>query len=177
MSPAERAGAEPGANHAEEVEGPASPARLDLGFGLVFAVGGAALFVASRSFAVMIPGTPIGPGLMPAICGLVFMLCGAGLAIGAIRRLRAGEIFVDSEDNAAGSLGFALLVVGGLALVVAATPYLGFIVTAALYSFAVTMAGGARGWGAALSAVLVTLGVYALFSGFMRVPLPAGLLF
>lgn len=158
-------------------QGADSPPLLDLGLGVVFAVAGAGLFAASRGFPVMIPGTPVGPGLIPSICGAVFMIFGVLLALSAGRKLRAGLVFTDTEDNETGSLPFALLVIGGLALVIFATPYLGFVAVAAAYSFAVTVAGGARWWGAALSAIGVTLLVYVLFSELMRVPLPTGMFF
>lgn len=153
---------------------PTSPPLLDLGLGLAFTVGGVALFVASGQFQAMIPGTPVGPGLMPRICALVFMLAGAALAINAARHLRDSY---DAGDEETGTLGFSAVVLLGLLAVVWAAPYLGFAITAMLYSLAVTRAGGARWPGAILLALTTTVAVQLLFGSFMRVPLPRAELF
>jgi putative tricarboxylic transport membrane protein len=125
----------------------------------------------------MIPDTAIGPGLLPSICAVVFMLFGAALPVMSLHKARAGVRSVESEHDDTGSLGYAAILLGGLVLVILLTPYLGFIITTSLYAFAVTWVGRARWWGAALSAAVVTLLVYFLFSSLMRVPLPTGSVF
>lgn len=155
----------------------ASPPSIDAALGLACTLGGVGLFSAAQTFQPMIPDTVIGPGLLPSICALVFMIFGAALTVLSLRSIRAGARFVAAEDDEFGSLGYAAVLLIGLALVVLLMPYLGFIIASSLYAFAVTWAGRARWWVAALSAVAVTLLVYVLFSSLMRVPLPTSSLF
>lgn len=154
-----------------------SPPLVDFGLGLACVIGGLGLFYGSRDFQPMIPETLIGPGFLPSICAVVLAFFGAALCIVSIRNVRAGARMVDSEDDSTGSPFFAAVLLGGLVLVILLIPYLGFIVATSLYGFAVTWAGRARWWGAALAAVALTLMVDYLFAEVMRVPLPTGSLF
>lgn len=153
----------------------ASPPALDAGLGLAFALGGVALLVASGRFTPMVPDTRIGPGFMPFICAIVFMVLGAVLAFSGLRRMRSGEAVAQGEPG--GTLAYGAVVMGGLVLVVVLTPWLGFILASTLYSLAVTRAGGGGWIGSAVMAFAVTMLVYLLFSQLMRVPLPGFALF
>jgi putative tricarboxylic transport membrane protein len=150
---------------------------VDFGLGLAFVIGGLGLIYGSRDFQIMIPGTPVGPGLLPTICGAVMILFGALLSISGIRHARLGARVAGGEDEGQGSLFFAAVLLGGLVLVILLMPYLGFIVTSSLYGFAVTWAGRASWWGSAIASVTLTLLIYYLFAHVMRVPLPLASLF
>ncbi len=154
-----------------------TPPGFDLAIGIGFVAMGAVLTYGAQGFPVAIPNTIIGPGLMPLICAAVFLLGGAVLAIKAVANLRAGRKAVEGDDSETGSLAFSAAVLGGMVLCVLAMPYLGCVVTSALYSFAVTLAGRVRGRLAALYSAGLTIGVYALFQLAMRVPLPTASLF
>lgn len=150
-----------------------SPPLLDVALGLAFAVGGAALIVASRAFPAMVPGTIVGPGLMPMLCGAIFLIFGGVLSLTAFQRYRRDGNVTEGEVER-GSLPFAIVLMGGLVAVVWLADYLGFVVVSFLYSLAVTRAGGARWIYAAILALSVTMLTYVLFSNLMRVPLPRG---
>ncbi|MEZ0169353.1 tripartite tricarboxylate transporter TctB family protein [Microvirga sp. TS319] len=154
-----------------------SPPLADFGLGLACVLGGLGLFFGSRDFQPMIPDTLIGPGLLPSICAFVLAFFGAALCITSMRNWRAGAQTVDNEEDGGGSAFFTMILLGGLVLVILLIPYFGFIITTSLYGFAVTWAGRAKWWGAALSSVALTLVVDYLFAHVMRVPLPTGILF
>ena len=154
-----------------------SPPLIDLGVGVAFVAFGATLIYGAQEFPVSVPNTVIGPGLLPMICAVVFLLGGAALSIRAFMAARRGARVADSEEGEGGSLTFSAVILGGMVLTILIMPYLGFIVTTALYAFAVTLAGKTRWYGAALSAALITAIVYFVFSSLMRVPLPAASLF
>lgn len=158
-------------------QGVETPPGFDLAIGIGFVVSGAVLVYGAQGFPAAIPNTLIGPGLMPLICAIVFLLGGATLAIKAFAAIRAGRKVAEGEDTERGSLGFSAVVLGGMVLCVLAMPYLGFVVTTALYAFAVTLAGRSKWWGAALYSGALTFGVYALFQMVLRVPLPTASLF
>jgi putative tricarboxylic transport membrane protein len=154
-----------------------SPPMVDLGLGLAFVIGGVALIYGSKDFQIMIPGTPVGPGLLPTICGTLLVIFGAALSLVAFRNMRLGAQVISAEDNSNGSPFFASVLLGGLVLVILLLPYIGFILASSLYGFAVTWAGRASWWGSAIASVTLTLMIYYLFAHVMRVPLPIGSLF
>lgn len=167
---------------ATDKNGPASleagsPASIDLGLGIACVLLGAGLFYGAKDYQPMLPGTLIGPRLLPSICAVVFMIFGAALSVSAFRKRRSGAPAVEPEDDGKGSPFFAAVLLGGLVLVILLIPYLGFIAASTLYAFAVTWAGRASWWRAALFSAVLTLLVYYLFSHIMRVPLPNGILF
>ena len=154
-----------------------TPPLIDLGLGIGFVALGAVLWCGAQSFPVSIPNTVIGPGLVPSVCGAVFMLGGAALAIRAFINVRAGRKGVEAEDEGPGSLMFSAIVLGGLLFTFLVMPYLGFTLTTGIYAFAVTLAGCTNVMGAALSSALITGATYTLFHILMRVPLPTAGLF
>jgi putative tricarboxylic transport membrane protein len=147
---------------------------LDVSLGLAFALGGAGFFQAAQGFAPMIPNSVVGPGLLPSICAVVFMIFGALLAVNGFRANRIASDFNDREPD---SIMFIVVMIGGLIGVVFLMPLLGFAITAAVFGFVVTWVCRARWWGALTNAVVISGAVYYLFSSVLRVPLPTGTLF
>lgn len=150
---------------------------VDFGVGIACVLGGLAMLYASRDFQPMIPDTRIGPGLLPSICAFILIVFGTALSIVSMRNARAGARVAEGEEEGGGSPFFVTVLLGGLVLVILLIPYLGFVIATSLYGLAVAWAGGARWWGAAISAITLTLLVYYLFAHVMRVPLPTGTLF
>lgn len=157
------------------VSGEGTRSWLDIAIGITFAIGGAGYFQSAQGFALMLPNSAVGPGLMPSICAIVFMIFGTSLAIMGFSG-RSATAPAD-QDQFYGWWPFNLVMIGGLIAVIFAMPYAGFLPTTAVFVFVATLVSGARWWGALLCALILSVGVYFLFSSLLRVPLPAGVLF
>lgn len=142
--------------------------------GLLFAVAGLALFIEAQSFNPMRPGTSVGPGLLPTICAVVFMVFGPALIINTFSERKK---ILDIKLDDYGSFRFILVVVLGLVATIVLIPILGFIITCSLYSLLIAWSAGAPWWGAAINGGSVAVFVYFLFTELLRVVLPAGLVF
>ncbi len=128
---------------------------------------------------------PVGPNVFPAIAGGMFGLSLIAILIGSRRRpdVVAGsstfETSVQSADATEGSASPRALLLSGsvIAAVVfhmLAADVLGFVVTSAIILFATTKLLGARILTSAVVATVASVGIYQLFSGLLRVPLPIG---
>ncbi len=89
------------------------------------------------------------------------------------------ETSVQSADATEGSASPRALLLSGsvIAAVVfhmLAADVLGFVVTSAIILFATTKLLGARILTSAVVATVASVGIYQLFSGLLRVPLPIG---
>lgn len=109
-----------------------------------------------------------GPGFFPFWLSVVGGLLGVFLLLQVVR----GTLQFETP-----SLKFELrpvaLVMGGLIVATAALEWLGFRVVALLLLLYLLLALGARNWLAiALVALAGSFGVYHVFSGFLKVPLP-----
>ena len=109
-----------------------------------------------------------GPGFFPFWLSVVGGLLGVFLLLQVVR----GTLQFETP-----SLKFELrpvaLVMGGLVVATAALEWLGFRVVALLLLLYLLLALGARNWLAiALVALAGSFGVYYVFSGFLKVPLP-----
>lgn len=147
---------------------------LQVLLGIAFALAGLILFVEAQQFRPMRPGTQIGPGLLPSICGVAFMILGPSLVISTVLDRKPAKITGKLD---AGSPLFILLIILGMLGVINLMPYMGFIITCAAYSWLVTWFAGAKWWGAAISSIAISIFVYYLFTEHLRVILPPGTLF
>ena len=155
-----------------------APPLLDLALGLAAVVCGVAIFVYAGGFRPTIPNTLIGPALMMQVCGVVFALCGAGMMSAAGRRRsrpvsRTGGVRMPLREQL-GEHRFAPVPVILLIAVLAATPWLGFLVAAGLATLLFVRAGGASWIGATVTATILCCAVWLAFGQVMRVPLPQG---
>ena len=147
---------------------------LQVAVGIVFTVAGIVFIIEAQQFRPMRAGTQIGPGLLPTICGFAFIVLGPALVTSTIfQKHRIGG----NEELDLGSFRFIASIIIGMIGVIYLMPYLGFILTCALYSWIVTWVAGAKWWGAVISAVLISGSVYYLFTEFLRVVLPPGIIF
>ena len=143
-------------------------------FGVAFAIGG-------TQHGVFGEGGRIGPGFMPFLAGVLLIVFGAMVGVGALRRARgSSEPESDVRDvpeggEEAGS-GRAVGFVFGLTLVaILLIPVLGFLVSFGLLVFAlVRFAEG----GSLLLASAVGVGAvvvaWVVFVFFLQIPVPAG---
>ena len=129
-----------------------------------------------------IPGQQIGPDVFPLVVGIGLVVCGAMITAGVGRSFEdEAEAAVNDGGEAATHIGF---VAGGRALLppalllfyVMAVDRLGFVPTAMLIVFAITLALGSKLRLAIPLALLTPFVVHLVFAKLLRVPLPGGLL-
>lgn len=129
---------------------------------------------------------PVGPNVFPAIAGGMFGLSLIAILMGARRRPNVTEepstqqASVQSacvQENSASPRAWLLSgsVVAAVAFHMLAADVLGFVVTSAIILFVTTKLLGARILTSAVVAMVASVGIYQLFSGLLRVPLPIGI--
>jgi putative tricarboxylic transport membrane protein len=157
----------------------------DVAIGAVFGLGG--LFVLSQALAIQsMPGLPVGPGLFPTITGAAMAFFGLVLAV-------QGWLVAPEEDVPllpAATPGetaflyvppkffslFVLGILGSILTSILVMPYLGFLITGALFTFAVVLLSGGTLRAALVFSPIAALATYAIFFFGFRVPLPRGIL-
>jgi putative tricarboxylic transport membrane protein len=122
-------------------------------------------------------GQAYGPDLFPILIGVGFLITGAVLTVRGIM-LRTAAPLVEIGAWAADRrnvVNFALVVLA-LLFYIAASDWLGFILTAFLIMVVLLKSFGSGTAAAVVIAVLTTLGIHTLFARVLLVPLPWGLL-
>ncbi|MFT5322307.1 MAG: tripartite-type tricarboxylate transporter receptor subunit TctC [Planctomycetaceae bacterium] len=128
---------------------------------------------------------PVGPNVFPAIAGGMFGLSLISILIGARRRAGAAaessathseiqSVTVPEGSAALRALFLSSCVVAAVVFHMLVADVLGFVVTSAIILFVTSKLLGARVLTSAVVAVVASVGIYELFSGLLRVPLPIG---
>ena len=152
-----------------------------IGSGLLVALG-VAFAIGGTGYGVFGEGGRIGPGFMPFFAGILLVVFGVMVGVGALWRTRgSGEQESDVRDVPGGGFeagsGRTVGFVFGLTLVaILLTPVLGFLISFGLLVFVLVrfvegesiLLGTAVGVGAVVVAWLV-------FIFFLQIPLPAGI--
>ena len=129
---------------------------------------GALMLIVARGYPAP-AGLAYGAGFFPKLVALGLMLSGGLVLLGAVRGARPSDLNLDR--------GFALraaLLVGMIVIYASTLEWVGFhLATAPLLLLAGRLF-GARWWPAAVTAVLATIGLHALFYSVMHVTLPWG---
>ena len=124
-----------------------------------------------------IPGQNIGPAAFPAVIAALLAVCSLMLIVQGVRA--RGQVPWFSRDGWTGQrrplIAFAVTV-GGLAVYVAASDRIGFLILGMLMLLAMMFALRVRPIAALVVAVLATLLIHFAFYKGLRVPLPWGLL-
>lgn len=138
--------------------------------GAAVAAVGAFAWVSSSHLALLGTNT-IGPGLVPQSMGVALVALGAILIASGLRASKTGK----NPFTGAGTRRVLLMLAALLAMVVL-LPYLGFIVSAALF-LAVVFFGVQRNfaWPAYVNIVALPIVFWLVFVKGLRVPLPAGI--
>jgi putative tricarboxylic transport membrane protein len=135
---------------------------------LVVLIGLAAFFLSLNLPPASRKGIP-GPALLPQLIALSMIICGTLLFAGSFFRKAAKPL----DFNTAALKRLAgVMVLASLTAV--ALPYVGFIPSCLLSSFAFLLIMGTRVHVAALTALAITAGIYVTFHHGLQVPLPAG---
>ena len=142
--------------------------------GVIFAVGGVALFIASSRMEGL-GGLSVGPGLMPMLLGAGFAVAGSILAVqgrAELKEIRAGTYsFAEPRPNP----WFPVIVLAALILYVPLLPFVGFAPLTFVFVALVVRTGGGSLLSAGIFSLGITAFIYYLFANGLRVPLPIGL--
>ena len=145
----------------------------DTAIGLFLIVFACAVLIHVQGFPQLENGYP-GPALFPEVLSVLFIFCGIGLIIQGVRK-REKILKVDlSSISSVGWLNI-VFVLGAVLCYIFFAEFLGFLI----FSFVILMI--LMKWlkvktlPSLIMSVIVTLGIYLLFSKILLVPLPWGL--
>jgi putative tricarboxylic transport membrane protein len=145
-------------------------------FGVLLIVFAIAEIAYTRTFPSL-HGQAYGPDLFPILIGVGFLITGAILTVQGLAQ-RAGQPLVEIGVWAADRrnvVNFALVLLA-LLFYIAASDWLGFILTAFIIMLVLLKSFGSGMVTALVVAVLTTLGIHTLFARVLLVPLPWGVL-
>jgi putative tricarboxylic transport membrane protein len=145
-------------------------------FGVLLIVFAIAEIAYTRTFPSL-HGQAYGPNLFPILIGVGFLITGAILTIQGLAQ-RAGQPLVETGAWAADRrnvVNFALVLLA-LLFYIAASDWLGFILTAFIIMLVLLKSFGSGMATAVVVAALTTFAIHALFARVLLVPLPWGVL-
>ena len=149
----------------------------DAVFGVVLLLSAAVMIYHTRDFPEM-PGQDYGPALFPVLIGCGMIVCGVVLLVSGIKRVdREPLASWDDWISSPRHLGNLFAVLGGLLAYILVVDKLGFIPTAfLLLSGLFIQLRGGRIVSSMAIAVVVTVAVHFMFTRYLLVPLPWGVL-
>jgi putative tricarboxylic transport membrane protein len=145
----------------------------DTAIGLFLIVFACAVLIHVQGFPQLDNGYP-GPALFPEVLSILFIFCGIGLIIQGVRKREKILKFDLSSISSGGWLNI-VFVLGTVLCYIFFAEFLGFLI----FSFVILMI--LMKWlkvktlPSLIMSVVVTLGIYLLFSKILLVPLPWGL--
>ena len=145
----------------------------DTAIGLFLIVFACAVLIHVQGFPQLENGYP-GPALFPEVLSVLFIFCGIGLIIQGVRKREKILKFDLSSISSVGWLNI-VFVLGAVLCYIFFAEFLGFLI----FSFVILMI--LMKWlkvktlHSLIMSVVVTLGIYLLFSKILLVPLPWGL--
>ncbi|MCB8888182.1 tripartite tricarboxylate transporter TctB family protein [Vreelandella malpeensis] len=152
----------------------------DLFAGLAFFAAGVATIMMARQFPTL-PSLQYGPSLFPTIVGVGFCLGGAALAVNALlaRRQLALARGTDNAPAPATQRMRPTMVLPPLAVLfyILASDYLGAALTMAMIMLVLMLVRKTAVVVAVIASVVVALAIYFVFSRYLLIPLPQGVLF
>lgn len=154
----------------------------DLFTGLAFVIAGIATIVTAQQFPTL-PSLQYGPSLFPSIVGAGFCLGGVTLAANALWNRRGAlaqpasmEANTLSEPPTEKSGLAMLLPPVAIVFYIFASGYLGAMITMAVIMFVLMIMRKTSPWLALVASLLVALAIYFIFSHYLLIPLPQGVL-
>ncbi|NKX41599.1 tripartite tricarboxylate transporter TctB family protein [Rhodobacteraceae bacterium R_SAG2] len=132
------------------------------------------MWIFTANIRPMIPGTVVGPALMPRICGVAFVVLGAIVAWSALRSDAAGI----EDEQCVGRPRATVIVVPLLLIVIwLLAPVVGLLTLTGLSGAILARLMGGRWIIAAPGAVILCIAVHLLFVEGMRIQMPQGLFY
>ena len=149
----------------------------DAVIGLALVLFALAMIWYTRTFPAM-PGQDYGPALFPVLIGIGLLVTGGILIVSGLGRLRTEPLFAGGDWlRSPHHVASFLAVVLGLLFYILVSDWLGFIPSAALLLFGLlVILRRGRPLSALVIALLTTLVINYVFTQFLLVPLPLGLL-
>ena len=154
----------------------------DFFIGLAFVVAGVATIITAQQFPTL-PSLQYGPSLFPSIIGAGFCIGGAVLAANTLwsrKRAVAHQVPITAatlNEPPSGKAGLAMLL-PPLAIVfyIFVSDYIGAMLTLAVIMFVLMILRKTAPWVALAASLLVSLAIYFIFSRYLLIPLPQGVL-
>ncbi len=148
--------------------------RIEVLFPLgIVLLNGWLLGVTLKKLPYTVEGVP-GPGFLPFWLSLAIIILGLVLTVQTFRAGASGGGDADWPDR--GGWQRIATVLGLLAVGLLLLNWLGFFAITVLYASVVAYRMGMRRWGVVVAVSLLTaLGIYAVFSVWLKVPLPKGI--
>lgn len=152
----------------------------DVFTGLAFVIAGIATIITAQQFPTL-PSLQYGPSLFPSIIGAGFCLGGAILAANALWNRRraltqqAPVVATTLGEPPAEKPGLAMLLPPiAIVFYIFASDYLGAMLTMAVIMFVLMILRKTVPWVALVASLLVALAIYFIFSHYLLIPLPQG---
>ena len=150
--------------------------------GLAFVIAGVATIVTTQQFPTL-PSLQYGPSLFPSIVGAGFCIGDAILAASALwnrkRAMPQQESMKASvlSETASEKTGLAMLLPPvAIIFYIFASDYIGAMLTLAVIMFVLMILRKTAPWVALAASLLVSLAIYFIFSRYLLIPLPQGVL-
>lgn len=147
--------------------------KANIFIAILFALLGVIIIAISMTYPPSKHGVP-GPGVFPIIIGVIILLASATLMI---KTVIVSEKIPDIKKIFGSEFFNVFITMGGLVVYLVFMPMIGFIVsTAILLVLFIRWFAKKSWWLSGLIGILFTLGVFALFSLVLNVPMSFGLL-
>jgi putative tricarboxylic transport membrane protein len=144
-------------------------------FGILLIVFAIAEIAYTRTFPSL-HGQAYGPDLFPVLIGVGFLITGTILTVQGVARRSGALVEIGAWASERRNVVNFALVVLGLLFYIAASDWLGFLLTALIILVVLLKSFGSGLVTSLAVAVLTTLGIQALFARVLLVPLPWGIL-
>ena len=151
-----------------------------IGEGIVLILTGSTVLLLIPSQIDSVSGVTISvtPSFLPAVLGISLMLVGLGLLVQSFRTKDKFPVQEGVQVPLSGSIPIVLLAAVLLIVYAMLFPYLGFLITSALFVGIFNYLFGARSiLKISLNMVFVPVGVWLFFEKLFHIPLPHGLLY
>jgi putative tricarboxylic transport membrane protein len=147
----------------------------DATFGILLIVFAIAEIAYTRTFPSL-HGQAYGPDLFPVLIGVGFLITGTILTVQGVARRSGALVEIGAWASERRNVVNFALVVLGLLFYIAASDWLGFVLTELIILVVLLKSFGSGLVTSLAVAVLTTLGIQALFARVLLVPLPWGIL-
>lgn len=145
----------------------------DTAIGLFLIIFAGAVLIHVQGFPQLDNGYP-GPALFPEVLSVLFIFCGIGLIIQGVRKRQKILKFDLSSISSGGWLNI-IFVLGTVLCYIFFAEFLGFLIFSFVILVVLMKWLKVKTLPSLIMSVVVTLGIYLLFSKILLVPLPWGL--
>ncbi|WP_110642760.1 tripartite tricarboxylate transporter TctB family protein [Salinicola sp. CPA57] len=149
----------------------------DFLLGLAFLIGGGVVIAVAQTYPTM-PSLQFGPSLFPSLIGGGMVIGGLVLALTRVGQLRSALAGPRSQAASYDYRGLliSLLPCALIVFYILTSEFLGALPCMALGMLILMLIRGAKPWLAVMVSIIVAAAIYLLFSRYLLIPLPEGIL-